>query len=187
MCHYFLEFGKHGGHFLPRSHRALQGWKRRTPPRSRDPHVWCIWAVLILEFLRHGHRSMGVYLLWMVTCYFRPGEPLTILRGDIQIPIQGISSRHQVLLYPEGPTTEVQNICSQRHGRVVLSLVRELALDSSSPRPWKPHGTCIQLQLSRFLGSVEQNDRGDEVGEFHPTLDMARHSGKSTDAALGTR
>ena len=101
MCHYFPEFGKHGGHFLPRSRRALQGWKRRTPPRSRDPHVWCIWTVPTLEFLRQGHWSMGDYLLWMVTCYFRPGEPLFIQRGDVQIPIQGISSRHQVLLYPE--------------------------------------------------------------------------------------
>ena len=36
------------GHFLPRSHRALQGWTHRAPPRSRDPHVWCLWAVLIL-------------------------------------------------------------------------------------------------------------------------------------------
>ena len=44
---------------------------------------------------------MGVHLLWMVTSYFRPVEPLSIQRGDIQIPVQGMSSRHQVLLYPE--------------------------------------------------------------------------------------
>ena len=139
-----------GSHFLPRSHRALQGWKRRTPPRSRDPHVWCIWTVLVLEFSRHGLWSMGVYLLWMVTCYFRPGEPLSIQSGDIQIPLQGISSRHQVLLYPGD-----RKICGQRHGRVVLSLVRELALDCNSSQPWKPHRTRLQLQLSRLLGGVE--------------------------------
>ena len=39
MCHYFPEFGKHGGHFLPRSHRVFQGWKRRIPPRSRVVHM----------------------------------------------------------------------------------------------------------------------------------------------------
>ena len=60
-----------------------------------------IWTVLILEFLRQGHRSMGIYLLWMVTCFFGPGEPLSIQRGDIQIPTQGNSSRHQVLPHPE--------------------------------------------------------------------------------------
>ena len=44
VCHYFPEYGKHGGHFLPRSHRALQGWGDRTPARTRDPHAWCVWA-----------------------------------------------------------------------------------------------------------------------------------------------
>ena len=102
----FQSSGSTVGHFLPRCHRALQGWKRRTPPRSRDPHVWRTWTVLILDFLRRGHWSMDTYLLWMVTCYFTPGEPLPIQRGDVQIPRQGISSRHQVLLYPEdGPLT----------------------------------------------------------------------------------
>ena len=45
---------------------------------------------------------MGIYLLWMVTCYFRPVEPLSIQRKTSKfLPMQGISSRHQVLLYPE--------------------------------------------------------------------------------------
>ena len=61
------------------------------------------------------------------------------------------------------PTTEVQSICNQRHGRVALSLVRELALDSCSPRTRKTHGTRIQLQLSQLLDGVECNDQGDEM------------------------
>ena len=69
---------------------------------------------------------------------------------------------------PRGAATEVQNVRGQRHGRVVLCLVRELALDSGSSHPRNPHGMCIQLQLSRLLGGVEQNDRSDEIGELHP-------------------
>ena len=57
----------------------------------------------------------------------------------------------------------------RRHGRVVLSLVRELALDCNSSQPWKLHGTCLQLQLSRLLGGVEESDRSDEVGRLYPT------------------
>ena len=94
--HCFAEFGKHGGHFLPRCHRALQGWKRRTPPRSRDPHVHTIWTVLILEFLRQGHWSMGIYLLWMVTCYFRPGAPQSMCES---LPLTATALSH-------GNTTE---------------------------------------------------------------------------------
>ena len=73
---------------LPRNHRALQGWRRRTPPRAER----CVWATLISEFLRHRHWSMGIYLLWTVTCYFRPGERLTILRGDSHFSHAGKSA-----------------------------------------------------------------------------------------------
>ena len=55
---------------------------------SADPGIPATWA-------------LGLQLLWMVTCCMRQGEPLTILRGDIQTLVQGISSRHQVLLYLE--------------------------------------------------------------------------------------
>ena len=64
---------------------------------------------------------------------------------------------------PRRPTAEVQNICGQRHGRFVLSLVRNISL------PRKHHGTHLQLQLSRFLGGVEQSDRGDKAGRHYPT------------------
>ena len=68
---------------------------------------------------------------------------------------------------PKDATTEIQDVRGQRHGRVVLSLVRELARDSSSCRPKKFHGTCIQLQLSRLLAGVEQDDRGGRTGNLH--------------------
>ena len=173
MCRYFPEFGKHGGHFLPCSFRALQGWKRRTPPRSRDPHVWCIWTMLILEFLRQGRWSMGVYLLWMVTCHFHSERRHPNSYTGNQLPSSSASS-------PRRPTAEVQNICGQRHGRVVLSLVRELALDCNSSWPWKPHGTRLQLQLSRLLGGVEQSDRGDKVGRRYPTTGAIRGKAQRT-------
>ena len=51
----------------------------------------------------------------------------------------------------------------------MLSLVRELAFDCNSSQPWRPHGTRLQLQLSRLLGGVEQSDRGDKVGRLYPT------------------
>ena len=180
MCHFFPEFGKHGGHFLPRCHRALQAWNRRTPPRSRDPHVWCIWTVLILDFLRQGHWSMGIYLLWMVTSSFRPGEPLSIQTSKF--------------LYRESapvitPTAEVQNIYGQRHGRVVLSLVRELALDGNSSQPWKHHRMHFNFSYHDFSVVWNKVIEATRLGDFIQPLVpyMAQHSGPSIDAALGTR
>ena len=71
---------------------------------------------------------MGIYLLWMVTCYFRPRERLTNLRRDFQVLTQGNQLPFPSASLPRGPTTEVQNVRGQRHGRVVLCLVRELVL-----------------------------------------------------------
>ena len=104
------------GHFLPRSHRSLQGWKHRAPSRSRDPS-----CVVHMDSADYGRSTAEVH------------------------------------------------ICGQRHGRVVLSLMRELALDCISSQPWKPHGSRLQLQLSRLLGGVEQSDRGDKVRRLYPT------------------
>ncbi len=46
ICQAASEFGLFGSRQLPRFHRALRGWRRRTPARSRAPHVfsmWCSW------------------------------------------------------------------------------------------------------------------------------------------------
>ena len=148
-----------------------------------------VWATLIPEFLRHRHWSMGIYLLWMVTCHFRSGEPLTILRGDIQVPTQRVSPRFQVLLYPEDRPLRSKTYAANDTVELYCPWCESLPFDSSS-RPGKPHGTCIQLQLSRLLAGVEQNDRSDKsLGNFIQPLVpcMARHSGPSIDAALGTR
>ena len=52
----------------------------------------------------------------------------------------------------------------------------------------EPHGTRLQLQLSRLLGGVEQSDRGDKVRRLHPTTGaMHGKAQRTVDAALGTR
>ncbi len=44
---------------------------------------------------------MGIYTLFMVVGYFRPSEPLTVSRRDLQPPVPGTTSRWSVLLFPE--------------------------------------------------------------------------------------
>ena len=88
---------------------------------------------------------------------------LPVVDGDLLFQTRGsadlFATRNQPPIpsasLPRRPTTEIQDVRGQRHCRVALSLVRELALDSSSSRSRKPHGTCIQLQLSRLLAGVE--------------------------------
>ena len=68
-------------------------------------------------------------------------------------------------------TTEVQNICNQRHGRVVLSLARELALDHNFLVAW-----YVLIEETRMRDSLQ------------PSVPcMARHSGPPIDDALVIR
>ena len=113
--------------------------------------------------LEHGR-------LPMVTCYFRPGLPFTILRGDIQMSVHGISSRHQVLLYPKDRPLMSKTCAANDTVELYCPWCESLPLTAAALVHGNLHGTCIQLQLSRLLCRVEQNDRGGEAGEFHPTF-----------------
>ena len=76
VCHYFS--GAWG------TWRALLATQPSCPAPPPEAEILTrVWATRTLEFLRHGHWSMGIYVLWMVTCCFRPRDPLTTLRRDI--------------------------------------------------------------------------------------------------------
>ncbi|CAK0840736.1 unnamed protein product [Prorocentrum cordatum] len=90
--HFLPEFGRHGGLHLSRSYRALRGWRRRRPPRSRRPLAFCIWAAIIWEFCQDNLWNMAVYTLIMLVTYMRPSEPLKLLQGDLLAPAHGLSA-----------------------------------------------------------------------------------------------
>ena len=47
-------------------------------------------------------------------------------------------------------------------------------------QPWKPHGTHVQLQLSRLLGGVEQCDRSNKAGRLYPTTGATHGTAQRT-------
>ena len=72
---------------------------------------------------------------------------------------------------PRKRTAEVQNICSQRHGRIVLSLVRELALDSSSLCRGKPTERAFDGKCHDFLVVWNKMIEVTKLGNFiQPSL-----------------
>ena len=101
LLHFAPEFGRHGGRSLPRCLRALKGWRRRCPARSRLCHVFAMWAAVIWELCRAGEYRMGLMVLWMVVLYLRPSEALGIQRGDIQMPVKSIGKHAHFILFPE--------------------------------------------------------------------------------------
>ncbi len=47
ICRFVPDFGKFGRRRLPRLQRALKGWRRRVPSRSRLCRCWAMWAAVI--------------------------------------------------------------------------------------------------------------------------------------------
>ena len=68
---------------------------------------------------------------------------------------------------PRGAATEVQNVCGQRHGRVVLRLVRELALDSGSSRPRNPKERAFNFNYHDFLVVWNKMNEAMKLGELN--------------------
>ena len=98
--HFQQQYSKAGSSSLPRSWRALKGWRRRAPSRSRIAFPLQVWAGLAGELCLCGHWSMATYVLWCLVTYNRPNEPLTIRRQDLNKPMHGVSPAWTVLLWP---------------------------------------------------------------------------------------
>ena len=132
---------------------------------------------------------MGIHLLWMVTCYFRVGEPLSIQRGDVQIPIQGISSRHQVLHYPEDRPLRSKTYAANDTVEFCCPWCESLPLTATALGHGNPTGRVFNFSYHDFLVVWSKVIEATRLGDFIQPLVpyMARHSGPSNVAVLGTR
>ena len=100
LMHFLPQYSKIGDSRLPRAWRALKGWRRRAPSRSRLAYPLQVWAAMCWALALGGHWGMAVYLLWMLTTYNRPSEPLSVQRRDINGPMAQVSPDWTVLLWP---------------------------------------------------------------------------------------
>ena len=66
IWHFLPEAGKFGTVQTPRSLRALKGWRKVTPTRSRMPYPWHVWCAIALESLRDGLVRLAFGLLLAV-------------------------------------------------------------------------------------------------------------------------
>ncbi len=161
LAHRAPELGSvHGTRELPRAHRALKGWRRRVPPRSREPHVWPIWAAVIWDLCLRGFWRMGIYLLWLVTCYFRPGEPLKIRQGDLQKPVAGISRHWQINLFPEERPDRSKNYTSDEGVEMACQWCSVLPLTCAAVADGGPAEVVFPFTYPQFFGQLHvMNER----------------------------
>ena len=182
LMHFQPQFSRVGDAKLPRAWKALKGWRRRAPCRSRLAYPFQVWAAMCWVLARNGHWGMAAYVLWMVVTYNRPSEPLTVQRRDLSRPMIGVSPQWTVLLWP-----------AERDGRSkVLGSDDSLTLDTKIV-PWFP-----QLVEVLSEGPQAENIFNFTYAEFNKEFTrarrklrikrlvpyQARHSGASIDLCL---
>lgn len=84
---------------LPRCHRALKGWRRIAPPRSRVGVAFFVVAGIAAELLRRGFLSMAIWVLVGHGGYLRPSSNMRLRRGSFVRPTPGISSHWGLILH----------------------------------------------------------------------------------------
>ncbi|CAK0846614.1 unnamed protein product [Prorocentrum cordatum] len=96
--------GRHLRVALPRSSRALLGWKRKRPGHSRPPLPWLVLCGVLEILLLKREVAMACALCLMFHCYLRPGELLAMKAFQLVPPAAGLQGGFRwwtLLLHPE--------------------------------------------------------------------------------------
>ena len=101
LLHAYPEFGKYGSRKVPRTWRALRGWRRLCPGRSRKPFPLAVWAAVASELRRRGYVSMAVFVLVALSSYSRPSELLRCTVYSLVPPLRNTLNEWSLLLSPE--------------------------------------------------------------------------------------
>ena len=70
-------------HQLPRSRRALQGWKNLDPGVTRPPLPWSLIALIVIQMIENKCLVEAMAVLLMFVVYARPGEVFGLRRKDL--------------------------------------------------------------------------------------------------------
>jgi hypothetical protein len=73
---------------LPRSRRALQGWSKLDPGKTRPPLPFELICLIVLQMMTMGMEGScaGLAILLMFVTYLRPGEALALNSDDLVLP-----------------------------------------------------------------------------------------------------
>mmetsp|Transcript_86300 Transcript_86300/g.155440 ORF Transcript_86300/g.155440 Transcript_86300/m.155440 type:complete len:465 (-) Transcript_86300:300-1694(-) len=174
------EFGRLGKRKTPRAWRALKGWRRLTPGKSRKAHALPVWAAITWRLIVRRQVRMGIFNLVQVSTYARPGELIRLTRSSLIPPTQGVTKYWSLLLSPE------EKVERSKTGSSDDSLL----LDS----PWLQWlGPALHVMKQ---GPAEENLWGFDYPQYvkqfrnccqdlqiHVVPYQARHSGPSIDRA----
>ena len=185
LMHRDSHFGKRGRGAIPRSLRALTGWRRKCPARSRLPLPWGFWTAMAGHLAQKGLVRMAVLTLLLVDAYLRPCDALPLRAGQLLPPALGISPVWALLLHPSefgevGKTGESDDtiLLDSRHLQW-MAVLWEILHDQPSDTLVFGFGYASYFKEFKKVATA--------LGVPEAVPYQARHSGPSIDLALRRR
>ena len=99
LMHNEPDYSKFGTSRLPKTWKALKGWRKLTPGRSRRPEPLRVWAGLANAMARKGQVLAGFFVLLSVSTYFRPVTLLAV-KPPFLVPPMGPRGFWSILGHP---------------------------------------------------------------------------------------
>ena len=177
ILHHYPQYGRHGDSKLPRLWRALKGFKKLCPAKSRLAYPLAIWAAVATRMRQLGHARMGLFVLMAVSTYGRPSEMLRLRVFSLVRPSPGITRNWTLLMSPEERPER------SKTGDYDVSL----SLDSPWMTSWSHTLFCLlkDNHPEAPLWDFDYNEYSKVFKKVTPY--QTRHSGPSIDRARGYR
>ena len=83
---HFTQFAGRSGQGMPRADRALKGYRKTVPAKSRLPVSWSIASMMVVVMRARGHLEAALQILLMFSAYLRPGEARALRCEDLLAP-----------------------------------------------------------------------------------------------------
>ena len=170
---------------LPRSWRALKGWRRMCPAQSRKPMPLGVWSALAVELKKMNQTRMALFVMLAVSTYARPCELLRCTTRCLVRPSVGALNEWALLLAAQEYETPTKT----------GEFDHSVALDSPYLKPWATEffEALKQQQPTSLLWDFEYPEYLTAFREASQRLNLSlspyqtRHSGPSIDRARNWR
>ena len=172
----FPDYGPKG--MLPRMVRALQGWGKVDPQKTRPPLPWELVASIAMKMRKRGRMHPALATLTMFTAYLRPGECLAIHKVDLVKPMPK-QEFHTLHLHP-----------AERHEASKVGISEESIQLDAMQVPWlglaldrlqTPGPFLFDLGYTEMVSAWKQALVDVGLEHNHAVLHQLRHSGPSFD------
>ena len=178
-------FGRGGDRSIPRAIRAMKGWRRLAPGRSRRAYPWPVWAGVSALLIQLKEPSMAAWIILAFWCYLRPSETMGMTGLSLVRPAAGVSRNWSIFLFPEegaarSKINEYDDTLAWDISRMQwMTSVFEVMKETRGSGPLWPF---TYPQLLENLKVVKKTLNLPELMPY-----QLRHSGPSWDRARGLR